>query len=171
MSIFLQKLAGWFVDIDILEFTYRMFEMEIWKDRINKKKHIFLERFSKQRWAAGYMQRFNPGCVRGPRSTINSVIFTNRWEFMCIFKLCSVFTPHWLIGHGLWARARGLDQSRPAGIDQWQSRKQMLGFRTMCTVILPSHKKWLPSNIKPHTWDALIGWILLQQSLVSYWFL
>ena len=31
---------------------------------------------------------------------INSVIFRNSgWEFMCIFKLCSVFMPHWTIRH------------------------------------------------------------------------
>ena len=46
----------------------------------------------------------------GPRSAINSVIFTNRWEFMCIFKLCSVSTPHWQIGHG--ARVRPANRRR-----------------------------------------------------------
>ena len=68
---------------------------------------------------------------------------------MCIFKLCSVFTPHWLIGHGWWATAPGLDQSRPEADDQWGGGEQMLGFGT-CDVLLfcDDPNKWLPWNIK-----------------------
>ena len=86
---------------------------------------------------AGYMQRFNPGYVRGPGSAINSVIFTNRWEFMCIFKLCSVFTPHWLIGHGRWGRARGSTNHSWRQSTNHRAGSSCLGFgQHICTVIL-----------------------------------
>ena len=95
---------------------------------------------------AGYMQRFNPGYVRGPRSAINSVIFTNRWEFMCIFKLCSVFTPHWLIGHGRWGRARGSTNHSWRQSTNHRAGSSCLGFgqHMYCySVIL---QKWMPQN-------------------------
>ena len=95
---------------------------------------------------AGYMQRFNPGYVRGPGSAINSVIFTNRWEFMCIFKLCSVFTPHWLIGHGRWGRARGSTNHSWRQSTNHRAGSSCLGFgqHMYCySVIL---KKWMVQN-------------------------
>ena len=95
---------------------------------------------------AGYMQRFNPGYVRGPGSAINSVIFTNRWEFMCIFKLCSVFTPHWLIGHGRWGRAPGSTNHSWRQSTNHRAGSSCLGFgqHMYCySVIL---KKWMVQN-------------------------